>query len=40
MSIAMNASCLQCNLRRNLETVQALGTDEQAMDFALALMRL
>lgn len=36
----MNASCLQCNLRRNLETVQALGTDEQAMDFALELMRL
>lgn len=40
MSIAMDAACLQCSLRRNLETVQPLGSAEEAMDFARALMRL
>ena len=40
MSIAMNAACLQCNLRRNLETAKPLGTEEQAMDFARELMKL
>ncbi len=40
MSIAMNAACLQCNLRRNLETAVPLGTEEQAMNFARDLMKL
>ena len=40
MSIAMDAACLQCSLRRNLETVQPLGTAEETMDFARELFRL
>ena len=40
MSIAMDAACLQCALRRNLETVQPLGTPEETMEFARDLMRL
>lgn len=40
MSIAMDAACLQCSLRRNLETVQPLGTAEETMDFARELLRL
>ena len=40
MSIAMDAACLQCSLRRNIETVQSLGSAEETMDFARALMRL
>ena len=40
MSIAMDAACLQCSLRRNLETVQPLGTDADTMDFARELMQL
>lgn len=40
MSIAMDAACLQCSLRRNLETVQPLGSAEETMEFARELMRL
>ena len=40
MSFAFDTQCLQCNLRRNLETVRPLGTEEQAMAFAKDLMRL
>ncbi|MDY3224322.1 MAG: ARMT1-like domain-containing protein [Candidatus Faecousia sp.] len=40
MSIAIDAACLQCSLRRNLETVQPLGSDADTMDFARELMRL
>ena len=40
MSIAMDAACLQCSLRRNIETVQALGSAEDTMDFARELMKL
>ena len=36
----MDAACLQCSLRRNLETVQPLGTDADTMDFARELMQL
>ena len=40
MSIAMDAACLQCSLRRNIETVQPLGSAEDTMAFARALMKL
>ena len=40
MGFAFNTQCLLCNLRRNLETVRPLGTEEQAMAFARDLMRL
>lgn len=40
MSIAMDAACLQCSLRRNLETVQPLGSDADTMAFARELMQL
>ncbi|MDO5544307.1 MAG: ARMT1-like domain-containing protein [Eubacteriales bacterium] len=40
MSIAMDAACLQCSLRRNLETAQSLGPAEEAMEFARDLMGL
>ena len=40
MSIAMDAACLQCSLRRNLETAQSLGSVEETMDFARDLMKL
>ena len=40
MSIAMDAACLQCSLRRNIETVQSLGSSEDTMDFARELMRM
>ena len=40
MSISMDAACLQCSLRRNLETAQPLGSAEDTMDFARELMRL
>ena len=36
----MDAACLQCSLRWNLETVQPLGTDADTMDFARELMQL
>ena len=40
MSFAINTQCLLCHLRRNLEVVQPLGTEEQAMAFAKDLMRV
>ena len=40
MSIAMDAACLQCSLRRNLETAQSLGTAEETMEFARELLQL
>ena len=40
MSIPLDAECIQCHLRRNLETARKLGTEEQATAFAKDLMRL
>lgn len=40
MSIAANATCLQCHLARTLKIVQPLGTDEQTTAFAKELMKL
>ena len=40
MSIGIDTYCLQCQLRRNLETVRPLGSEEQAMAFAKRLMQL
>ena len=40
MSIAFDTQCLLCHLRRNLEVVKPLGTEEQAMEFARDMMRL
>ena len=36
----MDSQCLQCHLRRNLEVVRPLGTEEQTMEFARAMMRM
>ena len=40
MSIAMDADCIQCTLRRNVELVRELGTEEQTTAFVRALMAL
>ena len=40
MSIAVDTQCLECHFRRNLELARSLGTEEQAMVFARALMKL
>lgn len=40
MSIALDAECIQCHLRRNLETARKLGTEEQATAFAKDLLKL
>ena len=40
MSFAIDTQCLLCHLRRNLEVVKPLGTEQQAMAFAKDLMRL
>lgn len=40
MSIAMDARCYECSLRRNLETARKLGSEEEATRFARALMEL
>lgn len=40
MKISMNATCLGCHFRRNLEIAQALGSEQQALAFAKDLMRL
>ena len=40
MSIAVDTHCLQCYLRRNLELVRPLGTEEKAMEFAKRLMQM
>lgn len=40
MKIKMNAQCLSCHFRRNLETACSLGDGETALNFARDLMRL
>lgn len=40
MSIGFDSDCLQCHLRRNLELVRSLGSEEQTMAFARDLLRL
>ena len=40
MSIPIDSQCIQCHLRRNLETARKLGTEEQATAFARDLMKL
>ena len=40
MSFAIDTQCLMCHLRRNLEVVKPLGTEEQAMAFAKDMMRM
>ena len=40
MSFAIDTQCLLCHLRRNLEAVRPLGTEQQAMAFAKDMMRL
>ena len=40
MSIPIDSQCIQCHLRRNLETARSLGTEAQATAFARDLMRL
>lgn len=39
MSISIDTHCLQCYLRRNLDLVRPLGTEEKAMEFARRLMQ-
>ena len=39
MSINVDTHCLQCYLKRNLELVRPLGTEEKAMEFAKRLMQ-
>ena len=40
MSIPIDSQCIQCHLRRNLETARSLGTEEQATAFAKDLLKL
>ena len=40
MGFVIDTQCLLCHLRRNLEVVKPLGTEEQAMAFAKDLMRM
>jgi len=40
MSIHIDTHCLQCYLKRNLDLVRPLGTEEQAMAFAKRLLQL
>ena len=40
MSIPIDTHCLQCQLKRNLDLVRPLGTEEQAMAFARRLMQM
>ena len=40
MSIAMDSYCIQCTLRRNLELVRTLGSEEKTTAFVRALMDL
>lgn len=40
MSIGINTQCLECHLRRNLETARSLGDEKTAMAFARELMKL
>jgi len=40
MSISIDSQCLLCHMRRNIELVRPLGTEEQAIAFAKDLMRM
>ena len=40
MSISVDTHCVQCYLKRNLELVRPLGTEQQALAFAKRLMQL
>ena len=40
MSISIDTQCLQCMLKRNLDLVRPLGTEEEAMAFTKAFLRL
>ena len=40
MSIPMNSLCVECRLRKDLDTARSLGTDEQATAFAREHMQL
>ena len=40
MSIAIDAQCLLCHFRRNVETARAMGDEATATEFAKALMEL
>lgn len=40
MSIALDSYCLLCHLKRNIELVRPLGTEEQTMAFAREMMRM
>ena len=40
MAISMNALCMECHLRRNLETARKLGDEEKATEFARELLKL
>ena len=40
MSIVFNSECLECHFTKNLETARKLGTDAQAKEFALGLMKI
>ena len=39
MSISVDTHCIQCYLKRNLELVRPLGSEEKAMEFAKKLMQ-
>ena len=40
MSLAIDEACIQCHLKRNIETVKPLGSPEKTMDFVRELMKL
>ena len=40
MSIALDSACLLCHLKRNIELVRPLGTEEQTMAFARDMMKM
>ena len=40
MSVAFNSECILCHLRRNVEKVRSLGTEEQATRFTRELLKL
>ena len=40
MSIAIDSYCLQCHLKRNIELVRPLGTEERTMAFAREMMKM
>ena len=40
MSVLVDSQCLLCHFQKNLKAAQALGTGEQAMEFARGLMKI